>query len=146
MFSLALCTHPLSFPSRHFKNISPLKFSKYFSSPPYKLYILPSVTESNVTWCLFLVFFSCFVDRASLYNLFQMKPTRCTLNLSIIISTSLHASGNYVPIIRRTYCIYAALVFFVLYWWLSGLLVGTSLIPTSRPDSHPYRTKNTSIA
>jgi len=56
----------------------------------------------------------CFVDRASLYNLFQMKPTRCTLLLSIIISTSLHVSGNYVPIIRRTYCIYATLVFFTL--------------------------------
>jgi len=38
----------------------------------------------------------CFVDRASLYNLFQMKPTRCTLLLSIFISTSLHVSGNNV--------------------------------------------------
>ena len=37
------------------------------------------------------------------------------------ISTSLHVSGNYVPIIRRTYCIYAALVFFTLYGWLSCL-------------------------
>ena len=27
----------------------------------------------------------CFVDRASFYNLFQMKPTRCTLLLSIFI-------------------------------------------------------------
>jgi len=42
----------------------------------------------------------CSVDRATLYVLFQMKPTRCTLLLSII-STSLHVSGNYVPIIRR---------------------------------------------
>ena len=33
---------------------------------------------------------------ASLYNLFQIKPTRCTLILSIFISTSLHVSGNYV--------------------------------------------------
>ena len=33
----------------------------------------------------------------------------CTLLLSIFISTSLHVSGNYVPIIRRTYCIYATL-------------------------------------
>jgi len=46
--------------------------------------------------------------------LFQMKPTRFTLLLSIFISTSLHVSGNYVPIIRRTHCIYATLVFFVL--------------------------------
>jgi hypothetical protein len=37
---------------------------------------------------------------------FQMKPTRCTLLLSIFIATSVHVSGNYVPIIRRTYCIY----------------------------------------
>jgi len=44
---------------------------------------------------------------------FQMKPTRCTLLLSIFISTSLHVSGNYVPIIRRN-CIYATLVFFTL--------------------------------
>jgi len=41
---------------------------------------------------------------------------------------------------------YATLVFFVLCRWLSGLLVGMSLIPISRPDSHPYRTKNTSVA
>jgi len=53
-----------------------------------------------------------------------MKPTRCTLLLSVFISTSLHVSGNYVPIIRRTYCIYVTLVFFTLYGWLSGLLVG----------------------
>jgi len=63
----------------------------------------------------------CFVDRASLYNLFQMKSIRCTLLLSIFISTSLHVSGNYVLIIRRTYCIYATLVFFTLNGWLSGL-------------------------
>ena len=66
----------------------------------------------------------CFVDRASLYNLFQMKPTRCTLLLSISISTSVHVSGNYMPIIRRTYCICATLAFFSLYGWLSVLLVG----------------------
>jgi len=50
-----------------------------------------------------------------------MKPNRCTLLLSICISTSLHVSGNYVPIIRRIYCSYATLVFFTLYGWLSGL-------------------------
>jgi len=46
-----------------------------------------------------------------------MKPTRCTLFISIFISTS----GNYAPIIRRTYCFQATLVFFTLYGWLSGL-------------------------
>jgi len=55
----------------------------------------------------------CFVDPASLYSLFQMKPTRCTLLLSIFISTSLRVLGKYVPI-RRTYCICATLVFFAL--------------------------------
>ena len=49
-----------------------------------------------------------------------MKQNRCTLLLSIFISASLHVSGNYVPIIRRTYCIYATLVFFTVYGWLSG--------------------------
>ena len=44
-----------------------------------------------------------------------MNPTRCTLILSIFISTSLLVSGNYVPIIRRTYCIYKTLVFFTLW-------------------------------
>ena len=43
-----------------------------------------------------IFFFSCFVDRASLYNPFQMKPIRCTLLLSIFISNYLHVSGNYV--------------------------------------------------
>jgi len=76
-----------------------------------------------------------FVDCASLYNLFQMKLTRCTLLLSIFISTSIHVSGNYVPIIR-TYCTYATLVFFTVYGWLFGLQTG----------SHPYRGKNTSVA
>jgi len=57
-----------------------------------------------------------------LFALFQMKLTRCILLPSIFISTSLHVSGNYVSIIRRTYCIYATLVYFTLYGWLSGLL------------------------
>jgi len=53
------------------------------------------------------------------YFLFQMKPTRCTLLLSIFISNSLHVSGSYVTIIRRIYCIHATLEFFTLYGWLS---------------------------
>jgi len=69
-------------------------------------------------------FFLCFVYRPSLYNLFHIKPTRCKLLLSIFISTSLHVSGNYVLIIRRTFSIYATLVFFTLYGWLSGLQTG----------------------
>ena len=75
---------------------------------------------TTVFYHTFTIF--CFADRASLYNLFQMKPIRCTLILSIFISTSVHVSGNYVPIIRRNYCIYATLLFFT----LSGLLVGIS--------------------
>ena len=59
---------------------------------------------------------------------FQMKPTRCTLIVSIFISTSLHVSGNYVPVVRRNYCIYGTLVFLT----MGDCLVGT-------PDSHPYR-------
>ena len=94
--------------------------------------------------------------------------------LSIFISTSVHVSGNCVPIIRRTYCIYATLVFFTLSGWLSGLLLQllymfrATVCPSSeelavsmrhwyfslctggclvcRPDSHPYRVKNTSVA
>ena len=30
------------------------------------------------------------------FYVFEMKPTRCTLIVSIFISTSLHVSGNYV--------------------------------------------------
>ena len=60
---------------------------------------------------------------------FQMKPARCTLLLSVFISISLHVSANYVPIIRRTYCIYKTLAFFTLYGWQSGLL-----LPTSRQE------------
>ena len=54
--------------------------------------------------------------------LFQMKPSRLKLFLSTFISISLYVSGNYVPIIRRAYCIYTTPVFFPLYGWLSGLL------------------------
>ena len=56
------------------------------------------------------------------FTLFQMKPPRCTLLLSVFISTSLHVSGNYVPIITGTYWICVTLVFFTLNGWLSGLL------------------------
>ena len=83
-------------------------------------------------------FFYVLLTVHSLYKLFQMKPTRCTLLLSIFISTYVRVSGNYVPIIRRAYHIYATLVFFTLYGWMSDLLVGMRLIQTSRPDRHTH--------
>jgi len=82
-------------------------------------YCLVDRSKYIIRICVYV--FLSFVDRASLYNLFQMKPTMCTLLLNIFISTNLHVSGNYVPIVRRTYCICATLVFFTLYGWLSGL-------------------------
>ena len=89
----------------------------------------------------------------------------CTI-LGIFISTSLHVSANYVPIIRITYCIYATLVFFTVYEWLFGLhyflvylfqllyMFRPTMCPSHcvsgclvcRPDSHPYRVKNSSVA
>jgi len=44
-------------------------------------------------------------------------------------------SDNYVPIIRRTYCIYGTLVFFTLYGWLSGRADQTEW---KIPVSHRY--------
>jgi hypothetical protein len=48
--------------------------------------------------------------------IFQMKPTRRTLLLSIFISTSVDVSGNYVHIIR----------------WLSGLQIRQSTIQSEK--------------
>jgi len=79
-------------------------------------------------------------------SFFQIKPTRFTLILCVFISTSLRVSGNYVPIIRRTYCFYATLVFFTVYGWLSGLLVGMRPVSSHPATSHPYTVKNTSVA
>jgi len=76
-----------------------------------------------------------YMNRGIFRNCFQMKPTRCRILLSIFISTSLHVSGKYVPIIRRTYCIYATLVFFTVYGWLSGLLVVSSQ-PADQTATH----------
>ena len=80
-----------------------------------------------------------------------MKPSRCTLRLNIFISTFVHGSGIYVPIIRRTYCIYTTLVFFTLYGWLSGLLVLIRLVrlggggsnSTSTQPNHSYPNQQT---
>jgi len=90
-----------------------------------------------------ILFLLCFVDRASMYNLFQMRPSRCTLLLSIFISTSLHVSGIYVSIIRGTYCNYVTLVISTLYGWLSATGIFYSVWVA---DSHPYRLKYTSVA
>jgi len=64
-----------------------------------------------------------------------MKPTIFTLLLSTFISTSVHVSGNYVSISRRTYCIYVALVFFT----VAVAIWSADQIAT------PYRVKNTSV-
>jgi hypothetical protein len=82
----------------------------------------------------FYILLTCF-----LYNVFQMKPTSCTLLLSIFISTSVHVSGTFVLIISRIYSIYATPVFFTLYGCLSGL-------QTRRPVRRPHRVKNTGVA
>jgi len=72
-----------------------------------------------------------------------MKPTKCTLLFSIFITISLHISGNYVSIIRRTYCIYATLIFFT----PSGLLVGMRVSSKLADQTANHnRVKNTSAA
>jgi len=50
----------------------------------------------------------CFVDRASLYNLLN-KANLVHSFSQYVYCFSLHVSGDYVPIIRRTNCIYATL-------------------------------------
>jgi len=96
---------PLNFPTCVPISVR-LSFACLLPRPPVSLQIV-AVFWNDVTFII---------------NLFQMKPTMCTLLLSVFISTSLHVSGNYVTIIRGTYSIYATLVFFTLYGWLSGLL------------------------
>jgi hypothetical protein len=52
------------------------------------------------------MFFLCFVDRASLYDL--VNRTNLVHNfLNMFYCFSLHVSGNYVSIIRRKYRTYA---------------------------------------
>jgi len=79
-----------------------------------------------------------FCRRCTSINTFspQMKPTGCTLLLSMFISSFLHVSGNCVPIIRRTHCTYATLVLFTVYGWLFGLLVGIASQPADRTATH----------
>jgi len=66
--------------------------------------------EANITWI-----------NQDVYHLFQMKPARCTLLRSIF--QLLYMFREPVSIIRRIYFIYATLVLFTLYGWLSGRLV-----------------------
>ena len=63
---------------------------------------------------------SCFVDRASLYNLSQIIPTRCTILLNIFntfISFLYMFRASMCPSSGENYCIYATLVFVTLYGW-----------------------------
>ena len=55
-----------------------------------------------------------FVDRASVYNLVN-KANLVHSSSQYIYFSSLHVSGNYVPIIRRNYSMCATLVFVTLY-------------------------------
>ena len=75
--------------------------SKEFASDSANIWKTPTVKLAK-PMKLQIDFLNIFFDRASLYNLLQMKPTRCTLLLSILISTSLHVLGNCVSIITRT--------------------------------------------
>jgi len=52
--------------------------------------------------------FLCFVDRASLYNLVN-KANLVDNYSQYVYFFSVHVSGNYVPIISRSNCMYATL-------------------------------------
>jgi len=53
--------------------------------------------------------------------------------LNIFIFSSLHVSGIYIPIIKRTYCTYETLVFVTLYGWLFCLLASRQNSSSVRP-------------
>ena len=76
----------------------------------------------------FLCVIQNYINKQAIY-VFLMKPNRCTLLFHKFISTSLHVSCKYAPIIRRTYCIYATLLF----------LLSMGGCPVCRPDSHLIR-------
>jgi hypothetical protein len=99
----------------------------------------------TTSWYIYFNFSTCFGQLCAHHqeNLLYLYDTGIfhsvwvavwsALLLGIFTSTSVHVSGNCVPIIRRTYCIYATLVFFTLYGWLSGLqtmTMGTQLPET----------------
>ena len=76
------------------------------------------IKHTNIFYVLFTVY-PCIMC----FKWSQLRCARCTLIVSIFISTSLHVSGNCVPIISRIYCIYATLVFFRYIWvavWSAG--------------------------
>ena len=101
----------------------------------YESYIVMHLGNKNQQNAHILYYcFNLIIVPSTYLELFQIKPTRCTLLLSIFISNSVHVSGNYVPIIRRTYCIYATLVFFTVYGWLSAtsLHVSGNCVPIIR--------------
>ena len=72
------------------------------------------------------MFFFCFVDRASLYNLVNKANLLHNVS-SYVYFFCLHVPGDYVPIIRRNNRTYATL----------------NEIPPCIPDSHPHRVTNT---
>jgi len=87
--------------------------------------------------------FLCFVDCAYLYNLAN-KSKKVHNSAQYIYFSSLHVSGNHVPIIRRNYCIYATLVFVTLYGWC--LVCWLEFHSNQQTRRHPYRVTNTSVA
>jgi len=83
----------------------------------------------------FFLYFLCFVDHASLYNL--VNKANLVHNFSqYAYFSSLNVSGDYVPIIRRNSCVYGTLGTCYSVWmtvWYAGWI----------PDSHPYRITST---
>jgi len=74
---------------------------------------------------VYLVFCTCFEQLCAHHqeNSLYLCDTGTVHSVWVSIWSSVHVSSNYVPIIRRTHCIYATLVLFTLY----GLLVGMRL-------------------
>jgi len=73
-----------------------------------------------------------------IFQFSQINPTRCTNLLSTYTYfTSLHVSGNHVPIIWRNQCIYVTMVFATLYVWFPVCWLEWN---------GSYRVTNTSVA
>jgi len=89
------------------------------------------------TYCISvtLVFFTLYLLLSGLLVEMRLVSSQPLL-LSIFISTFLHVSDNSVSIIRRTYCIYATLVFFTLHGWLSGLQTRQPPIQSEKYQCH----------
>jgi hypothetical protein len=97
---------------------------------------------SGVRQCLIsCIFILRFVDRASLCNL--ANKANLVHNFSnYVYFFSLHASGDYVPIIRRNNCIYATLGTCYSVWMIVWY-AGWNEIPPCIPHSHLYRITST---